>query len=118
MGELDTLSGRRALGRRRRRRRGPGGLREADHAVRDLEMGERSESFREGRHGVGDQVGEAEVVDGEDDDGMEVRVEAGDVGRKDGDGLGDGDEFPRLCLGCFCHNGRSIIYVVSLFDNN
>ena len=44
---------------------------------------------------------------------MEMRVEAGDVGRKGGDGLGDGDELSRLCLSRICHIGRSIIVVVS-----
>ena len=36
---------------------------------------------------------------------MEVRVEASEVGRKDGDGLGDGNELSRLCLSCLCHIG-------------
>lgn len=44
---------------------------------------------------------------------MKVGIEAGDVGRKDGYGLGDGNELSRLRLGCFCHIGRSIIVVVS-----
>ena len=76
-------------------------------------MGERSKSLGEGRYWVGDQIRKAKVVDGEDSKGMEMRVEAGDVGRKDGDGLGDRDKLSRLCLGCFCHIGRSILVVVS-----
>lgn len=72
-------------------------------------MSKRSESLVEDRDWVGDQIGKAEVVDSEDNNGMEVRVKAGDVGRKEGNGLGDGDELSRLCLGCFCHIGRSII---------
>ena len=76
-------------------------------------MGKRSESLEEDRHGVGNEIGEAEVVNGEDSNGMEVGVEAGDIGRKDRDGLRDGDEFSRLCLYCFCHIRGSIIAVVS-----
>ncbi len=76
-------------------------------------MGKRSESLGEDRDWVGDQIGKAEVVNSEDDNGVEVGVEAGDVGRKDGYGLGYGDERSRLCLGCFCHIGRNIILVVS-----
>ena len=66
-------------------------------------MSKRSESLEEDGDRVGDQIGKAKVVYSEDEDGMEVGVEAGDVGRKDRDGLGDGDELSRLCLGCFCH---------------
>ena len=75
-------------------------------------MGERSKSFGEGRHWVGDQIRKAKVVNGEDSKGMEMRVEAGDVGRKDGDGLGGRDKLSRFCLNCFCHIGRSIFVVV------
>lgn len=67
-------------------------MRKADHAVRYLKMGKRSESLREDRHWVGDQIGKAEVVNSEDNHGMKVRVEAGDVCRKYGNGLGDGGE--------------------------
>ena len=75
-------------------------------------MGERSKSLGEDGHGVGDQIGKGEIVNSEDDNGMEVGVEAGDVGGKNGDGLRGGDELSRLRLGCFCHIGRSIIGVV------
>ena len=50
-------------------------------------MGERSESFGEDRHRVGNEIREAEVVNSEDNNGMEVVVEAGNIGRKDRDGL-------------------------------
>ena len=76
-------------------------------------MGKGSESLGEDRHWVGDEIGKAEVVNSENNDGMEVGVEASDVGRKDRDGLGDGNELSRFCLRCFCHIGRSIIAVVS-----
>ena len=59
-------------------------------------MGERSKSLGEGRHWVGDQIRKAKVVNGEKSKGMEMRVEAGDVGRKDGDGLGGRDKLSRL----------------------
>ena len=75
-------------------------------------MGKRSDSLRENRDWVGNQIGKAEVVNSEDDDRMEVGIEASDVGGKDGDGLGYGNEFSRLCLVCFCHIGGSIIIVV------
>ena len=75
-------------------------------------MGKRSDSLREDRHRVVDQIGKAEVVNSEDDNGVEVGVEASEVGRQDRDGLGDGNELSRLCLGSFCHIGRSIIVVV------
>ena len=76
-------------------------------------MGKRSKSLGEDRHWVGDQIGKAEVVDSEDNHGMKVGIETGGVSRKDGYGLGDGDELSRLCLGCFCHTRRSIVVVVS-----
>ena len=75
-------------------------------------MGKRSDSLRENRHWVVDQIGKAEVVNGEDDDGMEVGIEASNVGRKDGDGLRDGDELSRPCLYRLCHHGRSMVVVV------
>ena len=77
-------------------------------------MGKRSDSFRENRDWVGDQIGKAEVVNSEDDNGMEVGIEASDIGRQDGDRLGEGNEFSRLCLVCFCHIGGNIIIVVVL----
>lgn len=76
-------------------------------------MGKRSDSLRENRDWIVDQIGKAEVVNSEDDNGMEVGIEASDIGRQDGDGLGDGNEFSRLCLVCFCHIRDSIIVVVS-----
>lgn len=79
-------------------------------------MGKRSESLEEDRHWVGDQIGKAEVVNSENNDGVEVGVEAGDVAGKDGDGLGDGDELSRLCLGCFCHLEGSIVVVSQELD--
>lgn len=87
-------------------------MREANNAVRNLKMGKRSDSFREDRHWVIDQIGKAEVVYSEDDNGMEVCIKASNVGRKDGDWLRDGDELSRPCLDRFCHIGRSIIVVV------
>ena len=74
-------------------------------------MCKRSESLGEDRHGVGNEVRKAEVVHSEDNDGMEVGVKAGDIGRKDRDGLRNGDELSRLCLYCFCHIRGSIIAV-------
>ena len=74
-------------------------------------MSKRSESLEEDRNWVGDQIGKGEVVNSEDDNGVEVGVEAGDVGRKDGYGLRYGDELSRPCLGCFCHIGRIIIVI-------
>ena len=44
-------------------------------------MGKRSDSFRENRDWVGDQIGKAEVVNSEDENGMEVGIEASDIGR-------------------------------------
>lgn len=76
-------------------------------------MGKRSESLGEDRHGVGNKIREAEVVNSEDNDGMEMGVEAGDISRKDRDGLRDGDELSRLCLYCFCHIRGSIMSGVS-----
>ena len=75
-------------------------------------MGKRSDSLRENRDWVGDQIGKAEVVNSEDENGMEVGIEASDVGGQDGDGLGDGNELSRLCLVSFCHIRGSIIVVV------
>lgn len=75
-------------------------------------MGKRSDCLGENRYWVVDQIGKAEVIDSEDENGMKMGVEARNVGRQDGDGLGDGDELSRLCLGRFCHIGRSIIIVV------
>ena len=75
-------------------------------------MGKRSDSFREYSDWVGNQIGKAKVVNSEDDNGMEVGIEASDIGRQDGDGLGDRNEFSRFCLVCFCHIGGSIIVVV------
>ena len=46
-------------------------------------MGKRSDSLGEDGHRVGDKIGEAEEVNSEDQNGMDVGVEAGDVGRKD-----------------------------------
>ena len=77
-------------------------------------MGKRSDSLGENRDRVGDQIGKAEVVNSEDENGMEVGIEASDIGRQDGDGLGDRNEFSRLCLVCFCHIGGSIVIVVVL----
>ena len=75
-------------------------------------MGERSDGLRENRDWVVDQIGKAEVVNSEDDNGVKVGIEASDVRRQDRDGLGDGDEFSKLCLVCLCHIGRNIIVVV------
>ena len=75
-------------------------------------MCKRSDSLRENRDWVVDQIGKAEVVNSEDDNGMEVCIKASDIGRQDGNGLGDGDEFSRLCLVYFCHVRGSIIVVV------
>ena len=77
-------------------------------------MGKRSDSLGENRDRVGDQIGKAEVVNSEDENGMEVGIEASDIGRQDGYGLGDRDEFSRLCLVVFRHIGGSIIVVVLL----
>ena len=68
-------------------------------------MGKRSERLCENGHWITDQVGEADVVDSEDNDGMEVGIDTSDVGRKDGDGLGDRYEFSRLRLSRFRHIG-------------
>ena len=78
-------------------------------------MGKGSKSLGEDGDGVIDEVGEAEVVNGEDEKGMDVGVEAGNVGGKDGDGLRCGNELSRLCLGQFCHIRPSIVtfFVVS-----
>ena len=54
-------------------------------------------------------MGKAEVVNSEDNNWMEVSVETSDIGRKNRDGLGDGNELSRLCLGCVCHTGQGII---------
>lgn len=75
-------------------------------------MSKRGESLGKDGHWIGDQVGKAEVVNSEDNNGMEVGVEAGDVGREDGDGLGDGGELSRLCLVPLCHIGRSMTVLV------
>ena len=72
-------------------------------------MGKRCDGLGENRDWVGDQVGKAEVINSEDDNGMKVGIEASDVGRQDGDGLGDRNEFSRLCLVRFCHIRGSII---------
>lgn len=76
-------------------------------------MGKRSESLGEGRYWVGNEIREAEVVNSEDNNGMEVVVEAGDIARKDRDGLRDGNKLSRLCLCCFCHIRVCIVTVVS-----
>ena len=81
-------------------------------------MGKRSESLGEDRDWIGDEVGKAEVVRSENNNGMEVGVEASDVGGKHGDRLGYGDELSRLRLGCFCHTERSIVTVLSLLYRN
>ena len=78
-------------------------------------MGKRSESLGEDRHWVGNKIREAEVVNSEDNDGMEVVVEAGDIGRKDRDGLRGGNKLSRLYLCCFCHIRVSIVTAVCCF---
>ena len=103
---MDTLPSGRAFRRRRGRRRAAGRLRKANYAVGNLKMGKRSNSLGEHRDWVIDEVGEAEVVNCEDENGMNVGVEASDVGRKDRNRLRYGDELSRLCLGCFRHTRR------------
>ena len=75
-------------------------------------MGKRSDGLRENRDWIVDQIRKAEVVNSEDENGMDVGIEASDISRQNGDGLGDGNEFSRLCLVCFCHIRGSIIVVV------
>lgn len=75
-------------------------------------MSKRGDGLGKDGHWIGDQVGKAEVVHSEDDDGVEVGVKAGDVGREGGDGLGDGNELSRLCLVRFCHIGRSMFVLL------
>ena len=88
--------------------RATGELRKTDDAVGNLKMSKRCDSLGEDRHWVFDQIGKREVVNGEDDDRMEVGIEASNVGRQDRDGLGDRYEFSRLCLSGFCHIGLRI----------
>lgn len=75
-------------------------------------MGKRCDGLGEDRHWVVDQIVKREVVNSEDDDRMEVGIEASNVGRQDGDGLGDRYEFSRLCLSGFCHIGLRIVVIV------
>lgn len=79
-------------------------------------MGKRCNGLGEDRHWVFDQIGKGEVVNSEDDDGMEVGIKASDVGRQDRDGLGDRCEFSRPCLSGFCHTGLRIILVSQRLD--
>ena len=69
-------------------------------------MSKRGHSLGEDRDWVSDEIGKAEVVNGEDENGMDVGVEASDVGGKDRDRLRYGDELSRLCLGRFRHTRR------------
>ena len=66
---------------------------ETYYAVCDLEMGQWRESFLKGRDGVGDERGETEIIEGKDQDRVDVGVEAGGGGGEDRNGLGNGNEF-------------------------
>ena len=50
-------------------------------------MGERREGLFQGGNRVGDEGGEADVVEGEDEDGVDVGVDTGGVGGQVGDEL-------------------------------
>ena len=64
----------------------------------------------EGIDRIVDKLGEAKVVQGEEEDGMDVSVEARSVGGKDRDGLRNRNKLSRLYLdGAVYHTGRGII---------
>ena len=81
-------------------------------------MGKGSKSLGEDGDWVSDEIGKAEVVNGEDKNGMDVGVEASDVGGKDRDRLRYGDELSRLCLSRFRHIRRSMVAYFIVFRSD
>lgn len=73
--------------RLRRRRRARTGGRQANDHVDDLEDAQGNERIEERGDGVGDDGAELEGVDGEHQERVDVRVNAGDIGVEGLDGL-------------------------------
>ena len=86
---------------------------QTDYTIRDLEVSKRCKRFSERGHWVCDERREAEIIEGENEDGMDVVVNPSGVSGEDGYDLGDWNELSRLRLGgCLCHNCWSITAIV------